>query len=168
MWGGGLKIDDCKRTRINIELRSLSNITMRYIDNHSHKKFLDSITGTNGWILGVIAANPDKDIFQKDLEDAFGVTRSTVSKVINLMEQKGLIERSPVDYDARLKKLSLTPKSKELIGYMVEDNEKMEALLTGGFTQEEKAQLLSYIKRMKNNLKEAMEKTDGKPITELK
>lgn len=151
IFSGGVFLD--KKPYISIELHSLSNMTMRYMDNNSHKKLVDSVTGTNGWILAVLDHNKDKDIFQKDLEEGFGITRSTVSKVVNLMVQKGLVERTSVDYDARLKKLSLTDKSKELIDYMHEDHEKMEQVLTSGFSDEEKKQLSAYIERMKNNLK---------------
>lgn len=140
-----------------MEIHSLSNMTMRYMENNSHKKLVDSITGTNAWILGVLAHNDDKEVFQRDLEETFGVTRSTVSKVVNLMVQKGLIERSPVEYDARLKKLSLTDKSRELIGYMQEDNDNLDAVLTEGFSEEEKAQVAAYLRRMKNNLKNKFE-----------
>ena len=33
------------------------------------------------------------DIYQKDIEAHFGITRATASKVITLMEKKGLIQR---------------------------------------------------------------------------
>lgn len=142
---------------IGMQLHSLSNMNRRYMDNNSHKQIVDSITGTNGWIIGYLDHNSDRDVFQKDLEETFGITRSTVSTVINLMVRKGLIERSPVDYDARLKKLTLTEKSLELIGYMEQDNEQLEAVLTDGFSDEEKARLAEYIVRMKNNMKTALD-----------
>lgn len=142
-----------KKPYISMQLHSLANMSVRYMDNNSHKKLVDSITGTNGWILAVLDRNQHKDVFQKDLEEWFGITRSTVSKVVNLMVQKGLVERTSVDYDARLKKLSLTEKSKELTEYMHEDHKKMEEVLTAGFSDDEKKQLASYIERMKNNLK---------------
>lgn len=141
---------------IGMELHSLSNLNRRYIDNNSHKQIVESITGTNGWIIGYLDHNRDRDVFQKDLEDAFSITRSTVSKVVNLMVQKGLVERSPVEYDARLKKLTLTAKSLELISFMDEDRQKHEEVLTDGFSEEEKQQLSEYITRMKNNMKKAL------------
>lgn len=142
---------------IGMELHSLSNMNRRYMDNNSHKQLLESITGTNGWIIGYLDHNSDRDVFQKDLEDAFSITRSTVSKVVNLMVQKGLVERSPVEYDARLKKLTLTQKSLELISFMDEDRSKHEEVLTKGFTENEKQQLSEYIRRMKNNMKTALD-----------
>lgn len=146
-----------------MELRAVTNMTKRYMDSHSHKKMIDSITGTNGWILGRIAHSGDEAVFQRDLEDTFGITRSTVSKVVNLMVQKGLIERSPVEYDARLKRLTLTDKSRELLGYMQSDNEMMDAILTEGFSDEEKEKLNEYVRRMKKNLKNKFEAAGEDP-----
>lgn len=143
--------------KIAMELHSLSNMNRRYMDNNSHKKMVDSITGTNGWILGYLDHNSDRDVFQRDLEETFGITRSTVSKVVNLMVQKGLVDRSAVEHDARLKKLTLTDKSRELISIMHSDNEELERILTAGFSEEEKSLLMEYINRMKNNMKSALD-----------
>lgn len=139
---------------IGLELRSLNNIIMRFMENNTHKKYIDSITGTNGWIIGYIAhhSRNDRDVFQKDLEQKFTITRSTASKVINLMVQKGLIERHPVSHDARLKKLVLTPKALEFSKSMEIDGKLMEKTLTKGFSQQEIDTLSGYIKRMKQNL----------------
>lgn len=144
----------CRRF-IGMELRSLNNIIMRFMDNNTHKKYIDSITGTNGWIIGYIAHHGDKDVFQKDLEQEFTITRSTASKVINLMVQKGLIERHPVSHDARLKKLVLTPKALEFSKFMETDGKFMEQTLTKGFSEQEIDTLSGYIKRLKQNLIES-------------
>lgn len=143
----------CRRF-IGLELRSLNNIIMRFMENNTHKKYIDSITGTNGWIIGYIAHHADKDVFQKDLEQKFSITRSTASKVINLMVQKGLIERHPVSHDARLKKLVLTPKALEFSKFMETDGKIMEQALIKGFSEQEIENLSGYIKRMKQNLME--------------
>lgn len=141
---------------IAMELHSLNNMNRRYMDNNSHKKLVDSVTGTNGWIIGYLAHNSENAVYQRDLEDTFGITRSTVSKVVNLMVQKGLVERSAVEHDARLKQLKLTDKSRELIKFMNDDNKKLEIILTQGFSEDEKAQMSEYIERMKNNIKTAL------------
>lgn len=134
------------------ELRSLSNLIRRYMEQRPLRKKIDSITGTNGWIIGYIADHNDRDIFQKDLESEFTITRSTASKVVGLMVQKGLIEKDSVAGDARLKKLSLTGKAKELAAEMEADREFFRQTLTAGFTQEELEQFCGYIERCKKNL----------------
>lgn len=144
-----------EKIRIGFELRSLNNMIRRYFEFSSRRKEIETVTGNNGWIIGYLAENADKDIFQKDLEEYFTITRSTASKVLNLMEQKGLIERQSVAYDARLKKLALTDKAWQIEGLMREDAERMERILTGGFTVEEVKTLDAYLQRMKTNIANA-------------
>ena len=70
-----------------------------------------AISGRNFWILRYLEDHRGENVFQKDLENAFKVRRSTVSKTVELMEQKQLIVRESVNGDARKKKLCLTPKA---------------------------------------------------------
>ena len=138
---------------VHNELRSLSHLIYRFIENLPNKKRVESMTGTNGCIIGYLAENSGRDVFQKDIEKAFGITRSTASKVINLMEQKGLVERQSVSCDARLKKIVLTEKSKAISHLMAEDMNLVDGILTDGFSAQEKEALYNYLERMKKNLK---------------
>lgn len=138
---------------VHAELRSLSHIIFRTVENLPSKKLIESVTGTNGYIIGYLADNSDRDVFQRDLEREFGITRSTASKVINLMEQKGLVERQSVACDARLKKIVLTEKTKAISHLMRDDMAGFEKMLTDGFSDDELETLFGYIGRMKNNLK---------------
>lgn len=135
------------------ELRSLNNLIMRHFENSPRRKQIESVTGTNGWIIVYLSRNRDRDIFQKDLETQFGITRSTASKVLNLMERKGFIQREKVARDARLKKIVLTPMALEFSDKMHEYAVCFERTLTKGFTEDEQDTLLDYIQRMKTNLK---------------
>ncbi len=143
---------DSNKNTVSDEFRALSRRIYRFVENSPNKKAIDSVTGTNGWIIAYLSCNRDKDVFQKDIEKAFDVTRSTASKVIDLMEQKGLVERQRVEHDARLKKLVLTPKAESLSELFEKEREILEETLTKGFTQDEKNTLLDYIRRMKTNL----------------
>ena len=137
---------------IGREFHSLNNLIHRYFEFSSHKREVETITGNNGWIIGYLSANADKDIYQRDIEKHFTIARSTASKVLRLMEDKGLIQRQAVAHDARLKKIVLTQKAYEVKGLMREDAEMMEQTLTKGFTEEELETLHSYIQRMKENI----------------
>ena len=138
---------------IGMELRRLSLFMSRYMDAHSNCKKIEELTGTNSWIIGYIGAKKNGDVFQRDLEKAFGITRSTASKTIDAMVAKGFVKRESVDYDARLKKLVLTEKALGIIDLMDDDGAKMEAALLGGFSDKEKQQLRGYIARMTENIK---------------
>ena len=135
-------------------MRSLSHRIHRFFQNSPNKKTVDSITGTNGWIIGYLADRQDKDVFQKDIEREFDITRSTASKVIDLMEQKGLVERQKVASDARLRKLVLTDKSLQLAELIAEDKKHLDEVLMRNFTEEEKEKLTEFITRMRKNLEE--------------
>ncbi|WP_040214568.1 MarR family winged helix-turn-helix transcriptional regulator [Clostridium polynesiense] len=144
-----------QKRKIAIELRSLNNLIKRYVDTdiNKSKNIIDGITGTNGWIIRFIAENSHRDIYQRDLEETFNITRSTASKVVSLMVQKGLIQYQSVPHDARLKKLVLTEKAIEILEIMKKKGSELESILTRGFSQEELSALYSYIERMKNNMR---------------
>ena len=137
---------------IGKELHCLNHMIRRYFEFSSCRREVETITGNNGWIIKYLAENTDRDIYQRDIEDHFTIARSTASKVLRLMEQKGLIARQSVAHDARLKKIVLTEKAWELRGLMRQDAEQMEATLTRGFTEEELQWLSGVIERMKENI----------------
>lgn len=146
------------KMRVGRELRSLNNLIRRYIEFSAPRNEVDTVTGNNGWIIGFIAERSiQQDVYQKDIEDYFTITRSTASRVLSLMEQKGLIERHPVAQDARLKKIVLTQKAMDIRQMRLEDAKKMEATLVQGFNDDEIIALLSYIERMKTNLTNTQE-----------
>ena len=136
--------------RLDIQIR-------RYIDTHLNRRKVESVTGNNGRIIGFLAEHEGQEICQRDLESAFGITRSTASKVVALMERKGLIERMSVARDARLKQLALTDRSRALVQMMQDDSAALEATLLHGFTDDERAQLQAFIARIRQNL------TEGEP-----
>ncbi len=137
---------------VSAQLRTLSRRIHRFIENSPNKRTIDSVTGTNGWIIAYLSIRRGEDVFQKDVEKEFDITRSTASKVIDLMEQKGLIRRQKVESDARLRKLVLTDKAEQLASLFEKDQLLLEQTLTKGFTPEEKQLLNEYIRRMKDNL----------------
>lgn len=143
-----------KKRYVGRELRVLDNLIKRFIDNQMNSTKINRITGSNGWIIGYLRDHSSRPVYQKDLEAEFNITRSTASKVVNLMEEKGLIRRESVPEDARLKKLTLTPKAVELGKEMERNREIVEARIVKGFTEEELEQFYSYIERIKKNVSE--------------
>lgn len=143
----------CERYYINTELRILTRNINNYFIYYGNRKKVDRMTGSGGWIISYIAENDDRDIFQRDLEKEFDITRSTASKNVDLLVENGFIVREPVDYDARLKKLVLTESAKEVLKLMKSDRAELETKMLKGFSDEEKKQLRSFLKRLSANLK---------------
>ena len=142
----------CERYYINTELRILSRNINNYFINYGNRKKLDKMTGSGGWIISYIAENYNRDVFQRDLEKEVDITRSTASKNVDLLVENGFIEREAVDYDARLKKLVLTEKAREVFKIMRSDRAVLEDQMLKGFSEEEKKQLRVFLKRLSSNL----------------
>ena len=121
---------------------------------------MDALTGTNGWIIGYIARQNDKgnEVYQRDLEARFGITRSTASKVVSLMVQKGFILQQGVPEDRRLRRLVLTEKAAQVTRLMEEDHTNFENTLRQGFTEAELQTLFSLLDRLQGNLKKLDDK----------
>ncbi|MGN0470542.1 MAG: MarR family winged helix-turn-helix transcriptional regulator [Acutalibacteraceae bacterium] len=137
---------------IGREIRKTDNMLKRsHMNSELHKK-IQNITGTNGWIIGFLADNSDRDFFQRDIEEIFSLRRSTVSNMIQLMEKKGFIKRESVDYDARLKKLVLTPKALEIHKAVLADVAENEKKLKSGISEEELEVFFDVIEKIQKNL----------------
>ena len=72
------------------------------------------LTGVRGMLLGEIicANNETRDVYQRDVEQWFHIRRSSVTAILQGMEQDGFITRSAVAKDARLKRLIATEKGR--------------------------------------------------------
>ena len=86
------------------------------------------------------------------MEEVFSVRRSTMSAILLRMEEKGLLKRTSVDYDARLKKIILTEKGERLHKQMERSVDAMEEKLITGISEKEQALLFALLEKMKNNL----------------
>lgn len=119
-------------------LKMIDNLVRKLMDRHITAD-KQGLTIMHTWIVGFLYNNPDRAVYQRDIEREFRVNRATVSGMISLMEQKGLIRRLSVSHDARLKKLELTQLGRELHEKQVRRFEAlegtMEDALTPGRTQ---------------------------------
>ena len=67
-----------ENTGLGIRLRKLNNAIRRYLDHNSViMRELDNLTCSNKWIMGYLfdAEEEGRDVFQRDLEQNFGITR---------------------------------------------------------------------------------------------
>lgn len=138
--------------RVSRELKRLDTRIARKLEKECPIEDARDITGTNGQLIAFLSEHEDDPVYQKDIEKAFGITRSTASRVLSLMEQKDLVERRGVEHDARLKRVTLTERSRQYSQLMHKRCIELEEQLFRGFTQEEEALVLSFLKRMHDNL----------------
>ena len=140
--------------RLGLEIIRLNNLISRNISNLETISLLNEISNSNGFILRYIEEHEDEVITQKDIEKAFGITRSTASTVLSLMEKKELIVREVLKEDNRVKKVLITDKGKKINSDIKKEIDQFELNLIKGFNDEELKQFLFYIDKLKENLKE--------------
>lgn len=103
-------------------------------------------------IIAYLYDHNDCDVFQRDIEHEFLVRRSTVSKVLTLLEQKGYIDRVAVDYDHRLKKIVLTQKACNIVDKIKADRKALEIQMTKNINQIELEKFKQTLQRIIVNL----------------
>lgn len=138
---------------VAIDIKVLNNLILRDLEQRSRLRAGDLISGVNGMIMGYILTHSDREVYQRELEDEFGLTRSTISKVVNLMERKGLIERVPAEHDARQRLLRLTESARELAGKIQQESAMVSTRLLKDFDESEIDALTGYIGRMTQNMR---------------
>ena len=123
------------KKRVNAAMQSLGLTTMQSHVMH--------------YILEKSVARP---IYQKDVESAFGLSRSTATGILQMMEKSGLIRRESVERDARLKRLVPTEKAACLDAKMKENFIQMERSLAQGIPDDRLDIVQETLKTMSENL----------------
>ncbi len=96
------------------------------------------LTGVQGKVLAYIfVASQWQDIFQKDIEEEFDIRRSSATGILQSLERRGMIYRVSVPQDARLKKIVLTDKARQIQKTVLLGLEALEAKLQGDLTEQE-------------------------------
>lgn len=132
-------------------LKVIDNLVRKLMDRHIVAE-KQGLTIMHAWILGFLYNNPDRAVYQRDIEREFRINRATVSGMISLMEQKGLIRRLSVSYDGRLKKLELTQLGRELHENQIRRFEALEGLLEDSLAPEELQQLFVITDKLRHTL----------------
>lgn len=152
---GDVIVEENENKDIGMRFRMINNAIRRFIDRTSElKDELDNMTCSNGWIIAHLdhMERLGQVVYQRDFENSFGITRSTASKVLKLLEKKGMIERAPVSHDGRMKRIMMTDRSREISRKMHEEYERTEKRLTNGFSDEELRTLRGFLDRIQSNL----------------
>lgn len=114
----------------------------------------NGITETECLIMGFLCDHPDRELYQRDVEEVFCIRRSTASRFLQNLEKDGMLTRQSVPQDARLKKLVPTEKAIAIHEDIAEKFQIAEALMTAGLTEEELAQFIATARKIQHNLLE--------------
>ena len=138
---------------IPAQIRRVNNLISRRVNHYSRLNGVEDVTAMHGWILAYLYECRDREVFQRDVERAFSITRSTVTNILQLMEKKGYIRRVGVPQDARLTRLVLTEEGAKAHQQIILSFRQTDQFISSLLTEEENAELL----RLLNKLRAGME-----------
>ncbi|MBQ8057128.1 MAG: MarR family transcriptional regulator [Ruminococcus sp.] len=144
-------------TQIGRQIAEINNLIHRKIQKHS---FCDApqcdeksgLSHSSACIIAYLYDHNDVDTFQRDLEKEFNVRRSTMSKILTLLEQKDYIKREEVCTDRRLKKIVLTQKATLIADEIKHQRNTLEEIMAGSITKEELTAFYRTCEKIKQNL----------------
>ena len=127
------------------------------------KRVFDTTTGRCGTqvrILNfVLVSYPDREIYQKDIEEELNIRSASVSTLLKKMEAQDFIRREKVSCDDRLKKILPTRQTVEMKEQVERHVALLEKRLTAGVGEEELKVFFHVLEKMQENM-ELTEKGD--------
>ena len=137
---GGFLISQIKHTSDRVSEKALRD------------QGLDDFNGAQGKLLYVLWQTDG--ISSAELADKAGLARTTLTTMLDRMEQSGLITRAPHETDRRRLRIMLTEKSKRLKAQYDEYSDAMTRAYYSGFSESEIAEFERLLSRVLDNLKE--------------
>lgn len=139
-----------KKVEVGRKIEMLSRQIRRKVDESISSQ---DLTAKQAMILLVIYdLSKVKDVYAKDIEDAFDMRRATVTGILQLMEKNGIIVREENNVDGRLKRIRLTQKAIDLRLKMKKNIQKVESNLLSDLSKEEIETFLKIMEKMSHNL----------------
>ena len=141
-----------KEAQILGKIRKMFNLMKRYTHHEMDAFSNNELTPVQWMVLGYISENCGQELYQRDIEQAFNIRKSTVSSVIQTIEDKGFIQREAVKGDARLKKLVLTEKSQKMGSILMSKIDELEEKMKTGIAEDELEVFYKVIEKINHNL----------------
>lgn len=142
-----------KNRKILMNIRDISNEMKKIVGYKLLRKHVD-LSEMNACIILYLKQQElqKRQVFHKDIEREFRISRATVSQMISKMEKKNMIERKDDFSDGRRKQIFLTDLSRESISFLEKTDEQLEKVILEDFTEQEKNFLLEYMERIQSNI----------------
>ena len=91
-------------------------------------------------------------VFQRDVENSFGLSRSTATGILQHLEREGIICRESVQEDGRLKSLVPTEKAELLDAQVFASLQQIEQEMTAGLSPGQLQMFMETVSKMSSNL----------------
>ena len=144
-----------KQLTVAHQLKIAANKTTRLAEASIPAEVRRDVTPVQSHIVGYLYHNRERALYQRDVEAEFSIGRATASKLLTAMERNGLIRRSAVAGDARLKRLELTDKALAHMEQIRLGLNQLEEHVTRDLTEEEKETLIRLLQKVEHNAETA-------------
>ena len=135
-----------------MSLRVMSNFVKKYI---SEKIVVLGLTSFQCGVLNYIKQNTKDDsvVFQKNLEDFFVTSKSSMSDLLWSLENKGLIIRTSLENgDSRKKEIKLTDEGKRISDLTDKFLDEVEEFFLSVLENEEKEELFKIFRKFNERM----------------
>lgn len=120
------------------------------LQQYNEKLEREGITASQERVLVLLYKHDG--VTQSNLQQDLFIKPSSVTKLIDILERKGLVKRTNGGKDGRVKKISLTDKGKQLEESLWSIKEEMEAQLSQYIIEEQLASFIEQLKLVRKNL----------------
>ena len=136
-----------------IDIGKFVKIINNMLDSKANRDFRKwDLTCSQHAIIVYLFDHQSVETTQRDLEETFSLKNPTVTGLLNLLENKGMIQRVTNPKDRRSNIIKLTEKSLSLEKQLTASRKMAEDAILKGFTPDEKQQLESFMRRLMDNI----------------
>lgn len=128
-------------------IHQISHLTKQL---HNEKLENEGVTASQERLLTLLYINDGAT--QSQLQQDLLIKPSSVTKLIDVLEHKGLVSRDSNDTDGRIKRIHLTESGKLIEERLWSIKNEMEAQLTKSLSDQQQSSLLDLLNRVKKEL----------------
>lgn len=103
-------------------------------------------------LLMLLFRNPAEGLPPSELAERAGVTRGTITGLLDGLERSGLVEREDHPEDRRMVKIRLTARGLDLLHRILPDQYRRTAGLMAGLTEPEREQLVALLTKIRTGI----------------
>ncbi len=129
----------------------MANVRFRRLADENLSKYNISVSQLR--ILAYLSRK-EGPVFQRELEEEFGIRRSSITELLQNMEKSGYLKRENSPQDGRIKTLFLTPEGQKLDRELKMYLHNLEKMMMEGIPPEEKQVFQKTILKMIENLEQ--------------
>lgn len=139
---------------VGMYFKKISEKLEKRANESAHKR---EFTFSQGKVLWYLHKHENESVTLRDVEKFLDCSHATVSGLVSRLVEKGLLTIEQSETDRRAKVIKLTEKEWNNFRAMRAHRQQMEDLLLANFDEEERALLLSYLKRVYENVSDGKE-----------